>query len=143
MTGIGQAPTEQNRPTLRQVDFWVDARRPVLNGLLGATARMPRLFSMMRAFVPVSRPVARLVGARSGGFAVDVEDARGRRVVAGFVHASRSYLVAVAPAVLAARRLVDGTVSATGLVPAGRQVDAFELREWLQREGVSYFAYEL
>jgi hypothetical protein len=130
-------------PTLRQVDFWVDARRTTLNALLGAGARMPRLFSMAQAFVPIGRPLARLIGARAGGYAVDVEDARGRRVVAGFVHALRSYLVAVAPAVLAARRLVDGTFSATGFVPANRQVDPFELREWLERAGVSYFSSDL
>ena len=126
-------------PTLRHVDFWVDTRRDSFNRLFGAAARMPRLLSMVRALEFIGRPLARLVGARSGGFAVDVEDARGRRVVAGFVHASHSYLVAVAPAVLASRHLAAGTLNATGLVPPDRHVNPSELREWLERAEVSYF----
>lgn len=130
-------------PTLRHVDFWVDTRRGALNRLFGAAARMPRLCSLVRAFEPVARPLAQLVGARSGGFAIDVEDASGRRVAAGFVHSSQSYLVAVAPAVLAARHLAAGTFKATGFVPADRHVNPFELREWLQEAGVSYFTSDL
>jgi hypothetical protein len=130
-------------PTLRQVDFWVDTRRRALNSLFGAAARIPPLLSAVRALAPVGRPFAKLFGAQSGGFAVDVEDARGQRVAAGFVHSSHSYLVAVAPAILAARRLAAGTLQATGFVPADRQVDPLELRQWLQREGISYFASEL
>jgi hypothetical protein len=126
-------------PTLRHVDFWVDTRRSVLNQIFGAAARAPSLLSLVQSLEPVGRPLARLFGARSGGFAVDVEDADGRRVVAGFVHPSHSYFVAVAPAILAARRLAAGTFNATGLVPADRQVDPFELRDWLERAGVVYF----
>jgi hypothetical protein len=51
-------------------------------------------------------------------------------------------LAAVAPAVLAARHLAAGTFNATGFVPADRQVDPFELRDWLQQSGVSYFSAE-
>ena len=130
-------------PTLRHVDFWVDARRAALNRLLAGAARRPRLLSVLRAVEPISRPLAKLVGVRSGGFGVDVEDASGRRVAAGFVHASHSYIVAVAPAVLAARHLAAGTFDETGVVPADRQVNPFELCEWLQWAGVSYFTTEL
>ena len=126
-------------PTLRYVDFWVDARRSVFNRILGAAARMPPVLSLVRALEPVGRPLAKLVGARSGGFAVVVEDADGRRTAAGFVHAAHSYLVAVAPAILAARRLAADSFKATGCVPADQHVDPFELREWLGRAGVSYF----
>jgi len=126
-------------PTLRHVDFWVDTRRALLNQLFGAAARMPRLLSVVRELEHVGRPLAKLVGARSGGFAVDVEDARGRHMVAGFVHAAHSHIVAVAPAVLAARHLVAGTFEATGFVSADRCVNPFELREWLQKSGITYF----
>jgi hypothetical protein len=130
-------------PTLRHVDFWVDTRRRVFNRLFGAASRLPWLLSMVRTIEPVGRPLARLVGAKSGGFAVDVEDARGRRIVAGFVHASHSYLVAVAPAILAARHLSAGTFMATGFVPADQQVNPFELREWLQQAGLLYFCFDM
>jgi hypothetical protein len=126
-------------PTLKHVDFWVDARRSVFNGLIGAAARMPGIVPLVRALEPVSRPLAKLAGARSGGFAVVVEEANGRRVAAGFVHAAHSYLVAVAPAILAARHIATDSFRATGFVPIDQQVNPFELREWLQRAGVSYF----
>jgi saccharopine dehydrogenase-like protein len=126
-------------PTLKHVDFWVDARRSVFNRLLAVAARMPRVLSLVRAIEPAGRPLAKLAGARSGGFAVVVEDANGRRVAAGFVDSAQSYLVAVAPAILATRHLAAGSFDATGFVPADQQVNPFELREWLQRAGVSYF----
>jgi hypothetical protein len=130
-------------PTLRHVDFWVDTRRHALNWLFRIVARTPPLLSAVRALEPVGRPLAKLVGAESGGFAVDVEDARGRRVAAGFIHSSRSYIVALAPAILAVRHLAAGTFGATGLVPANQHVNPFELREWLEQAGVSYFSAEL
>lgn len=130
-------------PTLGRVDFRVDTRRGALNGLFGAAARMPWLLSVLRALEPAGRPLAKRLGAESGGFAVDVEDASGRRVAAGFVHASRSYLVAIAPAIVAARRLIAGTLDGTGLVAADRQVDPLELRQWLEGEGVECFIREL
>jgi hypothetical protein len=133
-------------PSLRHVDFWVDTRRRALSALFAAAGRMPRLSSIVQAVESVGRPLAKLAGARSGGFGVDVGDATGRRAVAGFVHPSHSYLVAVAPAILAARRLAAGAADATapvGIVPADRQLDPLELREWLQRQGVSYFSAQL
>jgi len=126
-------------PTLRHVDFWVDTRRRALNRLFTTAARMPPLRSVLRALQPAGRRLTKLFGARSGGFGTDAGDATGRRVASGFVHASHSYLVAIAPAVLAARRLAAGTFHATGFVPADRQVDPIELREWLESAGVTYF----
>jgi hypothetical protein len=126
-------------PMLRAVDFWVDTRRRALNHLFAAAARIAPLRSVLRAGQPIGRRFTRRFGARSGGFGVEVEDAGGVRVVAGFVHDSHSYIVAVAPAVLAAKRLATGAFSANGLVPADRQVDPLELREWLQQAGVLFF----
>ena len=94
---------------------------------------------MLRAAQPAGRRVTKRFGARSGGFGIEVEDANGRRVSAGFVHPSHSYIVAVAPAVLAARRIAIGTFASSGLVPADRQVDPWELSDYLRRAGVSAF----
>ena len=126
-------------PTLREVDFWVDTRRRLLNAALAAAARHPSLRRLLHLLQPVGRRVAKRFGARSGGFAVEVEDAGGARGAAGFVHASHSYVVAVAPAVLAARALEAGTFATTGLVAADRQVDPRELVDYLGRAGVRCF----
>ena len=127
-------------PTLREVDFRVATRRLPLDHLLAAAARHPALLASLRAAMPVGRRLARWLGPRSGGFAVEVEAAGGDVRRAGFVHDRHSYLVAVAPAVLAGRALAAGTFPETGLVPAARQVDPLRLRELLARHGVSYFA---
>ena len=129
-------------PTLRDVDFWVDTRRRLLNTLFAAAGRDRSLRALARAVQPAGRRIAKWFGARSGGFAVEVEDAGGRRHAAGFVHATHSYTVAVAPAVLAARALVAGTFAGRGLIPADRQVDPRELVAYLGRSGVQYFRDE-
>jgi len=126
-------------PALQEVDFWVDTRRRLLNATFAAAARHPPLRRLLRAVQPVGRRVSRWLGARSGGFAVEVEDAGGATHAAGFVHATHSYVVAVAPAVLAARAIKAGTFAATGLVPADRQVDPDELADYLGRAGVRFF----
>jgi hypothetical protein len=126
-------------PTLRDVDFWVDTRRRLLNALFGAAARHPTVRSLLHGMQPAGRRIAKWFGARSGGFAVEVEDAGGARHAAGFVHPRHSYLVAVAPAVLAARAIKARTFTASGLVAADRQVDPRELVDYLERAGVRHF----
>ncbi|OFW10687.1 MAG: hypothetical protein A3H96_05595 [Acidobacteria bacterium RIFCSPLOWO2_02_FULL_67_36] len=126
-------------PTLRDVDFWVDTRRRPLNALVAAAARSGLVRSILRAVQPLGRAVTRRLGAKTGGFGIEVEGVNGDRVSAGFVHATHSYVVAVAPAVLAARRIAGGTFGASGLVPPDRQIDARELVDYLRRTGVLSF----
>jgi hypothetical protein len=129
-------------PTLRDVDFWIDTRRAALNSLFAAAARQRSVFRVVRMMQPVGRRVTKYFGARSGGFAIDVEDARGTRVAAGFVHDRHSYLVAAAPAALAARAIQAGRFRWSGLIPPDRHVDPRELLEYLRRAGIQTFGVE-
>jgi len=126
-------------PSLREVDFWVDTRRPILNALIAAAARSRMALSAMRALQGIGRRVTKRFGAASGGFGIEVESADGVRRSAGFVHANHSYIVAVAPAVLAARRIAAGTFGPSGLVSADRQVDPLELVQYLRKAGITDF----
>jgi saccharopine dehydrogenase-like NADP-dependent oxidoreductase len=126
-------------PSLREVDFWVDTRRPLLNALLATAGRSGFLRSTMRAAHDAGRRITKRFGSTSGGFGIDVEDAQGVRRSAGFFHVDHSYNVAVVPAVLAARRIATGTFASTGLIPADRQVDPWELLEYLRRAGIKDF----
>jgi short subunit dehydrogenase-like uncharacterized protein len=126
-------------PTLRDVDLWVDTRRRLLNATFAAAARHRSVRALVRALQPLGRRLAKRFGPRSGGFAVEVEDAAGARRLAGFVHPEHSYIVAVAPAVLAARAIKAGAFASSGLVPADRQVDPDELIDYLGRAGVQHF----
>ena len=130
-------------PTLRDVDFWIDLRRRPLNALVAAAAGSRSLRRLLGALQPVGRRMTKVVGARSGGFAVEVEGASGARAAAGFVHASHSYVVAVAPAVLAAKAIAAGRFPASGLVAVDRHVEPHELVAWLRRAGVVHFTYPI
>jgi hypothetical protein len=126
-------------PALRRIDFWIDARRRVLNTLFAAAARSRPALRLLELMQPVGRRATRFFGVRAGGFAIEAEDAGGARVAAGFVHATHSYLVAIAPAVLAARAIQAGRQPSSGLVPPDRQVESEELVAYLRRAGIETF----
>lgn len=129
-------------PALRDVDFWLDTRSRVLNALFAAAARSGSMRSIVRAAQSAGRRMTKRFGARSGGFGVQVEDASGRRTSTGFLHATHSYIVASAPAALAARRIAAGTFGSSGLVPADRHVDPWELLDYLRRAGIMAFGVD-
>jgi len=126
-------------PSLQDVDFWVDTRRRVLNTLIAAAARSRSLRSAMRFAQGVGRRLTKRLGSASGGFGIDVEDANGVRRSSGFFHSSHSYIVAVAPAVLSARRIAAGMFGSSGLVPADLQVDSWELVTYLRTLDITDF----
>jgi hypothetical protein len=123
-------------PSLRDVDFWVDTQVPLLNGLLQASAHIAIGTAAIRALAGVGAALAKPFGSAAGAFAVEVEGQDGsvvRRILWG---KARSYLIAVAPAVLAVRALAAGRLKETGLVPVDRQVDPNELVTYLAAAGI-------
>ena len=126
-------------PSVRDVDFWIDTRRGILNAVLAAASRSRLLRSAVRAGRDIGRGLTKRLGSSSGGFGIELEDANGVRSSSGFLHPTDSYLVAVAPALLAARRLAAGTFASTGLVPADRHVDPWELVSYLRGLGITDF----
>jgi saccharopine dehydrogenase-like NADP-dependent oxidoreductase len=129
-------------PSLRDVDFWVDTRKAILNALLAAASRSGLLRSAVRTAHGIGRRMTKRFGSTSGGFGIDVEDVTGTRRSSGFFHSSHSYIVAVVPAVLAARRIATGTSASTGFIPADRQVDPWELVGYLRESGMTDFGIQ-
>lgn len=129
-------------PTLRDVDFWIATRRRALDALLAAAASHRSVLRVVRVMQSVGRKATKYFGARSGGFGIDVEDASGAHTTTGFVHPAHSYLVAVAPAVLAAKDIAAGRFRGRGLIPPDRHVDPQELVAWLERAGVRAFGLD-
>lgn len=123
-------------PGLRQVEFWVDARARVLEALFHLAARVPALRGLVKRVQPYGLPLARRLGSSSGGMAVEIEDGRGATVRCTLVSRERSYLTAIAPAILAARAIAEGRFADRGLVPHDRHVDPHELIEYLRGVGV-------
>ncbi len=126
-------------PSLREVDFWVDTRRRALNALIAAASRSGLLRSMVRMAQGAGRRMTKRFGSTSGGFGIEIEDANGVRRASGFFHSSHSYIVAVVPSVLAARRIAAGTFASPGVVAADRQVDPWELVRYLSGAGIRDF----
>ena len=121
-------------PALRQASFWVDPHVPGLAALLGVT-RAPVLRRALAAAVPLGVRLARIAGSRSGLFAVEIEGSLGtaRWIAAA---ARGSYVVALAPAVLAVTRLASDDHAYGGLVPADAQVAIAPLLAYLRAHGV-------
>ena len=126
-------------PSLRDIDFWVDSRRRWLNATLALAARHRPMLAFVRAAGGIGRRVSKRFGARAGGFGVEVEDRDGAIRSAGFVHDARSYVVAVAPAVLAAVALQRGTLGAARELTPDRYADPEELAAFLARSGIQLF----
>ena len=122
-------------PSLREASFWVDPHVPGLARMLGL-ARAPLVRRIFAAAVPIGVRIARLAGSRSGVFALEVVGSTGTaRWVAHAPHGS--YVVALAPAVLAVRRLASDDHAYGGLVPADAQVPIAPLLAYLQDHGVT------
>ena len=122
-------------PALRRSSFWVDPHVPGMAALLGVM-RAPLLRSLLAATVPLGVRLARLAGTRAGLFAVEIEGSLGAaRWVA---RADRgSYVVALAPAILAVTRLASDDHAYRGLVPAHEQVAIAPLLAYLRAHGVT------
>jgi hypothetical protein len=66
----------------------------------------------------------------------EIEEASGAITLARVFAPRRSYLAAVAPAVLAVRAIASGRFTERGLVPHDRHVDPDELFAYLRRLGI-------
>ncbi len=123
-------------PSLRQIDFYVDPRMPGLSLALALAARSAPIRRALGATAPLGVALCRVLGSTRGGMLFEVEAADGVRVTVVLHARQRSYVVAVAPAVLAARALAQGRFAPAGLVPPDRQVEPRELVEYVGRLGV-------
>ncbi len=123
-------------PTIRDADFWVDSRVPGLNFILSLLARAPALASRVTRTQRLSMFVARTLGSVAGGMLVEIEGGSGAITKARVFAPRRSYLAAVAPAVLSVRAIVAGRFNWRGLVPHDRHVEPAELLAYLRRLGI-------
>jgi hypothetical protein len=124
-------------PTLRQTEFWVDSRVKGMNGVLALAAR----WSPLRRAIGVLRrrggtSLARLLGSSAGGMLVEVESADGSVSQVRILARRRSYLAAVAPAILAASDFAADRGPARGFVPHDRHVDPSALIRLLRECGI-------
>jgi hypothetical protein len=76
------------------------------------------------------------LGSPHGGIGYEIEAASGRIGRWALTSGQLSYLIAVAPAVLAARAILQDRFRQTGLVPPERNVEPVELWTYLAANGI-------
>jgi len=136
MESVHAATLPRIFPTLRDADFWVDSRVPGLNSVFRLLARAPALAARVCRAMRRSTLVARTLGSVAGGMLAEIEEPSGAVNQARVFAPRRSYLAAVAPAVLAVRAIASGRFTERGLVPHDRHVDPDELFAYLRRLGI-------
>ncbi len=123
-------------PSLKDASFFVHTNVPGLDGILGAAARCPPLRRLIERAAPVALPLVRRLGKSSGLFAVEVEGLDGETYRASFSSARHGQWMAVVPAILAARAILEGRFEPRGLVPPDRHVEPAELIRSLKALGI-------
>lgn len=118
-------------PSLRWVDFWVDANVPFAATALPLASRLG-LTGLLSAVAPIS---ARLLGRREGSFSVAVSEG-GRYSLTRLAARRGSYLIAAEPAVIAAESLARGAEIPPGVVRSDVQIDTEALFTRLRALGV-------
>jgi hypothetical protein len=123
-------------PTLSDVAMYVDANVAGGNMLLRLATRSTAIRRLLERHIDVGAWVARWLGSSAGGIAYEIEDASGRIVRWAIASADYSHVVAVAPAVLAVRAIVENRFADRGLIPPDRHVEPEELFVFLKSADV-------
>jgi hypothetical protein len=77
-----------------------------------------------------------MIGSTAGGLGYEIEDASGDVARFAILSEKNGFITVVAPAVLAARAIVEGRFPSTGLVLPDRHIDPSELVAYLRSSGV-------
>lgn len=124
--------------TLRDVAMYVDANMLGANALLSLSAKWPWARRVLEHRVRLSTALARRFGSTTGGVGYEIE--RADETIGRYAICSTkdSYLVAIAPAVLATRAIIEGRFTRKGLVMPDHFVEPPELIAYLQSLGITY-----
>jgi hypothetical protein len=128
-------------PSLRDVDFFVDTQALGMNRLIALGVSVPGGGRLLERLAPIGLPLARLSGAKAGGYVVEVVADAGRAATTALLAPRRSYMAAVLPATLAARSLAGGNSSPPGVVPPDRLCNPDELFAELRKLGIEIRQY--
>ena len=115
-------------PDVPATEFVVDAGIPGMNMMFGAAARSALLRRQLQFMQPVSLAITRRVGKTEGVLAYEVIGAARTKYL--MFLGKKSYLMAILPAVLAAR-----TPREPGVVPPSQHLNADELFTRIRNEG--------
>jgi hypothetical protein len=124
-------------PMLREVAMYVDTNVPGGNMILRLAARSARLRACIERQSRFGTRIARTLGSAAGGIGYEIEDASGRTARCAIVADEKSFITAVAPAVLAVKAVAEDDFAHRGLVPPDLHCDPNELFAFLRSRGIS------
>jgi hypothetical protein len=123
-------------PSLRDVAMYVDTNTAGLNAVLDLAARSVGIRRLMEWGARWGTMLARIFGAAAGGIGYEIRGAGGQVERYALVGGKNSFLVAVAPAVLAAQAMAEDRFAHRGLVTPNRHVEPHELFAFLKAKGI-------
>jgi Saccharopine dehydrogenase NADP binding domain len=123
-------------PSLQAVEMYVDTNTPGVNTLLTLAARFPAMRRLMQRSINLGTRIAKVIGSGAGGIAYEIEDAQGHAARLALIAEQNSFLVAVAPPILAVQAIATGQLKFTGLVLPHQQVDHAALWAFLKSHGI-------
>jgi hypothetical protein len=129
-------------PSIRDVTMYVDSNTLGVNSLLTMAAHSEPLRELMQQKVEWGAWLAKKLGSPAGGIGYEIEAANGRVVRYAIVAAAKSFLTAVAPALIATRNIAADKFAADGLVPPDRQTEPSTLFEYLAQNDIRLAAIE-
>lgn len=125
-------------PALREATMRVAPNAAGLKMLLSKAARWPWVRNLLQRQIQFGTRFARRFGSPAGGVGYEIEGDGGRISRWAIVAAASGYLVAIAPAVLAARAIAEERFQPRGLVLPDQHVPVDELAEYLASAGVEW-----
>jgi hypothetical protein len=123
-------------PSLREVQMYVDTNTAGVNTLLLVAIRFPRFRRWIERRILLATQISKLIGSKIGGIGYEIEGPAGEIVRMAALSAENSFVIAVAPAVLAAQAIFTNRFNSTGLVLPHLQVEAAQLWEFLKAQGI-------
>jgi hypothetical protein len=122
--------------SLQSIEFYVDTNVRGLNTALDLAARSAWLRGIVDRLQAPGVKLSRLLGREASGLGYEIVGRDGQTARLSLTAPRRGFLMAVLPAVLAARRIATGEFSDRGLVSPERHVPADSLFATLAERGI-------
>jgi hypothetical protein len=125
-------------PSLQYVAMYVDPNTFGVHALLRRAAHSPWLRHLLEKHVQSATMFARWFGSAAGGIGYEIEEAPDRIVRFAILAERNSFYAAIAPAILATRKIALDQFLEHGLILPDRHCDSEELFELLRASNIAF-----
>lgn len=122
--------------SLVDVATYVDTNTWGVNTLLRLAGRSSVVRRLLESQVELGTRLSRSLGSNTGGLGYEIEDADGKVKRLAILASEAGFVTAVAPAILAARAIVEDRFEPRGLVKPDEHVETDELVKYLESSSI-------